>query len=95
MKLMFMTLAVLTLASCVTNIDSSKLVLREPNDSAVIKTLTQRHELRIDADRMLIYNNEEKFRVPTDQLVVFESNGSEEPTFTLLEKGGRHFNLEF
>lgn len=95
MKLIFAAVGLLLLASCVGNVDSAKLVLREPNDSASIRTLTQRHELRITEDRMLVYNNKTLFEVPEDQMVIFESNDLEEPVFTLLDKEGVHFNYTF
>jgi len=57
-----------------------------------MSTLSHKHELHITEGRMLVYNGEEKFQVPADQLVVFELEGSNEPEFTLLNKSGRHIN---
>ena len=94
MKFIFATLAVLTLASCVGNIGPTRLVLSEPNDSASVQTLTHRHELKITENRVLLYNGEEKFEVPIGHSVVFESNGSAEPSFTLLDTEGRHYRFD-
>ncbi len=92
MKPILVCLVALLLASCVSNVDSARLVLSEPNDSAQIRTLTHQHELHITGNRMLVYNGEEKFEVPDGHLVVFEIRSAEEPVFTLLDKGGRHIN---
>lgn len=92
MKFFLGCLTALFLASCVSNVDSARLVLSEPDDSASIRTLTHRHELHITERRMLVYNGEEKFVVPEDHLVVFEIVDEQEPVFTLLSKEGRHIN---
>ncbi len=95
MKYVIAIMGLLLLASCVSNVDSSRLVLSEPNDNVSVQTLTHTHDLRISEDRVLFYNGEEKFLVPEGQRVIFESNGSDEPTFTLLDKDGRHFQFNF
>ncbi len=95
MKFVIAVMGILSLASCVGNVNSSRLVLSEPNDHVSVQTLTHRHELHISENRVLFYNNEEKFLVPEGQRVIFESNGSDEPTFTLLDKDGRHFQFNF
>lgn len=95
MKPVLTCLVALLLASCVSNIDSARLVLSEPNDSAKLSTLTQNHDLHITESRMLVYNGEEQFEVPDGQLVVFEIDRAEQPVFTLLRKGGRHINWNF
>ena len=87
-------LAVLSLASCVGNTGPTRLVLSEPNDSASVHTLTHRHELHITENRILVDNDEEKFEVPVGHSVIFESNGSDEPTFTLLDTEGRHYRFD-
>ena len=92
MKPILICVAALFLASCVSNVDSARLVLSEPNDSAQVRTMTQQHELHITESRMLVYNGEEKFVVPDGHLVVFEKKRAEEPVFTLLDKGGRQIN---
>jgi len=95
MKLAIALTTILLLTSCVGNVNSSKLVLSEPNDSVSVRTLTHQHELHITDNRMLVYNNQEKFLVPEGQVVLFESNGSDEPVFTLVNKNGRHINFTF
>lgn len=94
MKFIIAVIGILFLASCVGNVNSSKLVLSEPDDHVSVQTLTHKHDLRISENRILFYNNEEKFLVPEGQLVIFESNGSDEPTFTLSDKDGRHFEFK-
>lgn len=95
MRIAILLVGILTLTSCVGNVSSSRLVLSEPNDHVSVQTLTHKHELYISEDRILFYNNEEKFLVPQDQLVIFQSDASGETTFTLMDKEGRKFNFTF
>ncbi len=71
-KPILICLTALFLASRVSNVDSARLVLSEPNNSAQISTLTHQHELHITANRTLMYNGNAKFEVPDSHLVVFE-----------------------
>lgn len=94
MKFICAALAVLLLASCVGNTGATRLVLSEPNDSASVHTLTHQHKLHIAENRVLFYNGEEKFEVPAGHSVIFETNGSDEPSFTLRDSEGRHYRFD-
>jgi len=76
------------------NTDLTRLVLSEPNDSATVHTLAHRHELRITENRILLYNGEEIFEVPVGHSVIFESIGSSEPTFILMDSEGKHYRFD-
>lgn len=94
MRIPLIVLGVLSLAGCVTNSDRNKFVLSEPNDSVTMDTRTQKHEVRIDENSYLYYNDEEQFYIGEDKLVVVESNESGEPTFSLLDKRGKSFQFD-
>ena len=86
MKSLFIVAAFLVLTSCIGNVRSANVILSEPDESSVVRTLTVVHRLSINQNRMLIYNGEEKLRVPEGQQVVFNIIESGEPTFTLEDK---------
>ncbi len=74
------------LASCIGDVESARVVLSEPEDSAVVRVLAKAHRLAINDERMLYNNSEEIMFVPADKQVVFEIVDRGEPTYTLVDK---------
>ncbi len=94
MRAITLSMTVFMLAGCVSNSDTSKFVLSEPNDSVIVETTSQNHKVRIDEDHYLYYNDEQQFYVHEDQLVVVESDSPGEPRFTVLDKKGRSYGFD-
>lgn len=86
MKLLTMLVLLVGLASCVGDVESARVVLSEPEDSAVIRVLAHAHRLSINEQRMLVHNNERIMEVPVGQQVVVEIVDRGEPSFTLEPK---------
>lgn len=85
-QLLLVSLLLLGLASCLGDVESARVVLSEPEDSAVVRVLAKAHRLSINDERMLYNNSEQIMFVPPDKQVVFEIVDRGDPTYTLIDK---------
>lgn len=83
MKQLLLVLLVSGLASCIGDVESARVVMSEPGETAVVRVLAKAHRLSINEDRMFMNNKEEIMHVPPGMQLVFEVVDRGEPTYTL------------
>ncbi|MEQ8312605.1 MAG: hypothetical protein RL839_16385 [Gammaproteobacteria bacterium] len=85
-QLLLVSLLSVGLASCIGDVESARVILSEPEETAVVRVLAKAHRLSINDERMLFNNSEEIMYVPADKQVVFEIVDRGEPTYRLEDK---------
>ena len=86
MKFFGLLFLVLGLASCIGDVESARIVMSEPGETAVVRVLARAHRLSINDERMFIHNQEEIMHVPAGMQVVFEIVDRGDPVYTLEDK---------